>query len=166
MRTWIIVWRWPLVRRYCLVRFFLNTRTLRVRISPRTLAWTFTPLSASALVRTPLSPETRITLAPDSARLSPFLSESPEGFSMRTMSPAATFSCLPPVRTMAYIGAANHKGFRGKVKPQWNQGVRGRFSLFVDLVRELVPVVRLVREVPAEHLADALDAADDALREL
>ena len=94
MRTSIIDWRWPFVRRHCLVRFFLKTRTLRVRTVPSTVASTVTPLSAAVPVRTPESPETRMTLEPESASFSPLAIFSPAGFSIRTTSPAATFSCF------------------------------------------------------------------------
>src|SRR5688572_8946598 len=42
-----IVWRCPLVRRYCFRIFFLNTRILRLRTSRRTVALTETPERSS-----------------------------------------------------------------------------------------------------------------------
>ena len=48
MRTSSTVWRWPFVRRYCFVRFFLKTRTLRFRISLKTVAFTETPFTVPA----------------------------------------------------------------------------------------------------------------------
>ena len=50
-----------------------------------------------------------MTLGPESASVSPLEIFSPAGFSIRTTSPAATFSCFPPVRTMAYMGQANRE---------------------------------------------------------
>src|SRR5262245_40328999 len=127
MRTRSIVWRWPLVRRYCLRRFFLKTSTFLVRIGPTTVALTETP--APFFGSSPSTPPTNRTSV--RVRVSPFPTFS-EGVSIRTTSPGATFSCFPPARTMAYMGVppkgrtANSRDLGGKVKSLRGIEFRGR----------------------------------------
>ena len=58
-----------------------------------------------------------MTLGPESASVSPLVIFSPAGFSMRTTSPAETFSCFPPGADDGVHGAGHHKGYWRKVKP-------------------------------------------------
>src|SRR5271157_3139937 len=97
IRTWLKCWRWPIVRRYCFLRLYFNTRTLAVRswvrIFPLTLAFSTSGApTVSFSVRT-TNTWLNSTVEPGS----------PATRSTRITSPGEALYCFPPVRKIAYI---------------------------------------------------------------